>query len=79
MMKLFRPQFTQELNGTDLDDIAIFRREGSLCQQAVDGLAGADEPLGLFADIRHGRLSYEWGAGGSLAWQGSREKAIGHV
>jgi hypothetical protein len=62
MMKLlrpFRPQFTQELNGIDLDDIPIFRREGSLCQQDVNGLAGADEHLGLFAHMRHGGTPYE--------------------
>ena len=58
-MKLFRPQFTQQLNGMDLDDIPIFRREGPLCQQGVNGLAGVDEHLGLIADIRHGWTPYE--------------------
>ena len=45
MTKLFRPfrsQFTEQLNGIDLDDIPIFKREGSLCQQDVKGLAGSD-------------------------------------
>ena len=59
MMKLVRPQFTQELNGTDLDDVSIVIREWSLYQQAVYGFAGADENLGLFADSKHGGLFLE--------------------
>ena len=60
MMKLSRSQLTQQLNGTELDDVSILTREGSLCQQRMNGFAGADETFGFFPHmVRHDGTPYE--------------------
>ena len=64
MTELDRRQFIQQLIGAELNEVSIFSHERSLCQQAVNGFAGADKIRGFFTNRKHGGTPYEDGRQG---------------
>ena len=59
MMQLDRPHSTQQLSGTELDEVLIGRRERvPACQQGVKGFVGADEIRDFFPNRMHGDSPY---------------------
>jgi hypothetical protein len=65
MTKLGRPHVTQDLDGTELDQASIPRRERvPACQQGENGFAGTDKIRSLIPNRKHGVPSLRTGTQG---------------
>lgn len=53
-----RPQLSQKIDTTELDEVPIVIREPVMCQPVLNDFAGANQRRGLFTNIMHGGRSF---------------------